>query len=190
VSAADYLSLVRIPLGVVFVMVARDPRLGFAVMVAAAISDVLDGWMARRHRAPDDHGRHRGDWLDPLCDKLFVAAVVIGIYVTRQPPLRLLVLLLAREIMQTVAIVVLRLLPALHRAAHDYNFKAHPVGKATTVTQFLTAAALLTGHPLATAAAWAAAALGALTVAIYVSRIRGLLPAVPPADPQARRSDR
>jgi len=188
-SAADYLSLVRIPLGVVFLLVARDLPLAFAVMAAAALSDVLDGWMARRHRAPDDHAHHRGDWLDPLCDKLFVSAVVLGIYLVRRPPVVLLVLLLSRELLQTTAVLALRLSPALHRLARDYNFKAHPLGKATTVMQFLTAAALLTGHPLAPAAATAAAVLGALTVAIYVSRVRSLLPA-PPAAPQPRRSDR
>jgi cardiolipin synthase len=191
VSAADYLSLVRIPLGLVFLAVARNQPLAFAVLVAAGLSDALDGWIARRQRPPDDHAHHRGDWLDPLCDKLFVAAVVLGIYLTRRPPLSLLLMLLTREILQTVAVTALRLVPALHRASRDYNFKAHPVGKATTVTQFLAAAALLIGHPLAWAVAWAAAALGVITVGVYVSRLKAALyPATAPEAPQARRTDR
>ena len=190
-SAADYLSLVRIPLGLLFLAVAGDVRLAFAVLVAAGISDALDGWMARRQRAPDDQGHHRGDWLDPLCDKLFVASVVLGLYLTRRPPVNLLVLLLTREILQTVAVAVLRLVPVLHRASRDYNFKAHPIGKATTVMQFCAAAALLIGHPLAWMAAWAAAALGLVTVGVYVGRIKAALcPATAPADPLPRRSDR
>jgi cardiolipin synthase len=191
VSAADYLSLVRIPLGLVFLAVGRNQALAFAVLVAAGLSDALDGWVARRQRPPDDHAHHRGDWLDPLCDKLFVASVVLGIYLTRRPPLGLLLMLLTREILQTVAVTVLRLVPSLHRASRDYNFKAHPIGKATTVTQFLAATLLLFGHPLAPAAAWAAAALGVITVGVYVSRLKtALYPATAPEVPQARRSDR
>jgi len=189
-SAADYLSLVRIPLGVLFLIVARNPPLAFAVMVAAGVSDVLDGWVARRQRAPGDQVRHRGDWLDPLCDKIFVACVVLGIYFTRQPPVALLVLLLGRELLQATAMLGLRVLTSFQRAARDYNFRAHPMGKATTVMQFLTAVALLTGHPLAPAAATAAALLGAVTVGIYVSRVKAVLPPAAPVETPARRSDR
>jgi phosphatidylglycerophosphate synthase len=192
VSTADYLSLVRIPLGFVFLAVAGDLPLALAVMAVAGLSDVLDGWMARRHRPPDDHAHHRGDWLDPLCDKVFVTAVVVGIYLQRHPPIELLLLLLTREILQTAAVTTMRLVPALHRVSRDYNFKAHPVGKATTVMQFFACTLLLIGHPLATAAVWVTAALGALTVAIYVSRVRALLPSAPEprVDPQVRRIDR
>jgi cardiolipin synthase len=172
-------------------VVARDLPLAFAVLAAAGLSDVLDGWMARRQRPPDDRRPHRGDWLDPLCDKLFVASVALGIYRVRQPPLTLLLLLLTREVLQTAAVLVQRLVPALHRSARDFNYRAHPLGKATTVMQFLACTALLFGHPLAVPAAWAAAVLGALTVGVYVSRARlPLAAAPPPADPQVRRSGR
>jgi cardiolipin synthase (CMP-forming) len=189
VSAADYLSLVRIPLGVAFVLTAGQTAVALAVLAAAGLSDMLDGWLARRMRGPDDHAPHRGDWLDPLCDKLFMAAVVLGLYLVRQPPLYLLVLLLAREILQTVSVTIMRLVPSLHRASRDYNFKAHPLGKATTVVQFLTGALLLLGHPLAQPAAFVTAGAGALSLAIYINRLRAPLAATTPP-PAARRSDR
>jgi phosphatidylglycerophosphate synthase len=172
VSAADYLSLVRIPLGLLFVVVVERVPIALAVLVAAGLSDVLDGWVARRSRPPGDEAHHRGDWLDPLCDKLFVGAVVLGLYLFRQPPVALLLLLITRELLQTVAVTALRLVPALHRASRDYNFKAHPVGKATTVAQFAAGAGLLVGHEAARYAVWLAAGLGVVTVAIYIGRLR------------------
>ena len=149
---------------------------------------MLDGWVARRQRkgseAAGEAHPHRGDWLDPLCDKLFVFAVVVGLYLARQPPLSLLALLLTREVLQTISVTVMRLVPSLHRASRDYDFKAHPLGKATTVVQFLTGALLLLDQPLARPAAYLTAALGVVTVAIYISRVRRILPAA------AHRSDR
>jgi cardiolipin synthase len=191
---ADYLSLVRIPLGVTFLLVVDRTGVALGVLIAAGISDVLDGWVARREQrararsAGPEAARtaaphpHRGEWLDPLCDKLFVTAVVLGLYLSQRPPLALLALMLTREILQTIAVVVLRLVPALHRASRDYDYKAHPLGKATTVVQFLTGGALLLGHPLARPAAYLTAALGLLSVALYISRVRRILPAAPRSD--------
>ena len=146
-SAADYLSLVRIPLGVVFLFVAARTVLAFAVLAAAGSSDVLDGWVARRQGRRPTRTPHRGDWLDPLCDKLFVAAVVVALHVTREVPVWLLLLMIAREILQSIAVTAMRLVPALHARSRDYDFKAHPIGKATTVVQFATGAALLLEQP-------------------------------------------
>jgi cardiolipin synthase (CMP-forming) len=171
VSVADCLSLVRIPLGVAFVFLAHNTALAMIVLVAAGVSDVLDGWFARRHRPAEDRGQHRGDWLDPLCDKLFVGAVVTGLYLARQPPILWLALLLTREALQLVAVTALRLVPTLHRLSRDYDFRANPLGKATTVVQFFAAAAMLVGHPLAGPVVWTAAAMGLVSVFIYVRRL-------------------
>jgi cardiolipin synthase (CMP-forming) len=171
VSVADYLSLVRIPLGVAFVFVAHETALALIVLVAAGVSDVLDGWFARRRRPAGDRGQHRGDWLDPLCDKLFVGAVVAGLYLARRPPPLWLGLLITREVLQLVAVTALRLVPTLHRLSRHFDFRANPLGKATTVVQFFAAAALLVGHPLAGPMVWVAAAMGLVSVFVYIRRL-------------------
>jgi phosphatidylglycerophosphate synthase len=175
VSVADCLSLARIPLGLVFLFVAGQRPWAMAVLLAAAITDVLDGWLARRCGPRRPGESHRGDWLDPLCDKLFAAAVVVGLLLTRPPPLALVFLFLARELLQLVAVTVMRMVPALHRVSRDYDFRAHPVGKAATVAQFATAAALVLGHPAAWTLAVICAVLGVVSVTIYIHRIRRLL---------------
>jgi cardiolipin synthase (CMP-forming) len=183
VGVADYLSLARIPLGVMFLGVAARPLWALVVLALAALTDVLDGWVARRCGPRPPGEPHRGDWLDPLCDKLFAAAVVAGLLVTNSPPLPWLVLLLLREILQLIAVTVLRLVPALHRVSRDYDFRAHPVGKATTVAQFVASALLVVNHPLAGVFCALCAVLGVASVAIYIHRIRGLLRAPPPHSP-------
>jgi cardiolipin synthase len=164
---------VRIPLGVVFVLFAANPTVALGILVLAGVSDVLDGWAARRNRPPGDHSRHRGDWLDPLCDKLFVAAVLLGVYLAHRPPLTLLLLVLTRELLQTTSMLVYQAVPSLRRGLR-YNYRAHPLGKATTVLQFITATALLYDHPAARPLAIATAVVGAASVAVYLNRARAL----------------
>ena len=77
--------------------------------------------------------------------------------------------------LQLVAVTVMRMVPVLHRASRDFDFRAHPVGKAATVAQFATAAALVMGHPSAWGLAITCAILGVASVTIYINRIRGLL---------------
>jgi cardiolipin synthase len=176
VTAADLLSLARIPLGVAFVIVAADVKAAFFVLAAAALTDVLDGWVARRATPATTAVPHRGDWLDPLCDKLFALAVVIGLLYAHDPPLLWLLLLLAREQLQLIAVVILRLMPTLREAARRFEYRAHPAGKATTVAQFAASAALLTKQGSAGVLCGLAALLGVISFAIYVQRIRSVLP--------------
>ncbi|MFC3229652.1 CDP-diacylglycerol--glycerol-3-phosphate 3-phosphatidyltransferase [Marinibaculum pumilum] len=52
-----------------------DPAAGWTALVlfaAAAVTDWFDGWLARRWQAQSDFGR----WLDPIADKLLVAAAL------------------------------------------------------------------------------------------------------------------
>ncbi|HEY0707335.1 MAG TPA: CDP-alcohol phosphatidyltransferase family protein [Polyangia bacterium] len=184
-TAADLLSLARIPLGVAFVIVAADVKAAFFVLAAAALTDVLDGWVARRTAPTVAAVPHRGDWLDPLCDKLFALAVVIGLLYAHEPPLTFLLLLLAREQLQLIAVVLMRLLPTLRQAAKQFEYRAHPVGKATTVAQFTACAALLTDHVTAGPLCGLAALLGVISFGIYVQRIRSVLPRQGPPSPAA-----
>ena len=172
-SVADYLSLVRIPLGVAFVFVAHDTTLALIVLVAAGLSDVLDGWVARRWRAPGrgttaSTGATGSTRCATSCSS---ARWWPGCTWPGSPPALWLALLLTREVLQLVAVTALRLVPTLHRLSRDYDFRANPLGKATTVVQFVAAAALLVGHPLAGPAVWAAAAMGVLSVFTYVRRL-------------------
>lgn len=172
-SLADFLSLVRIPLGVAFVAVAAHRTAALAIVAVSAFTDIADGWAARRSLGPESRTapRHHGDWLDPLCDKLFVAAMVAGLYIAHRPPVALLVLLLAREMLQLIAIAVYRTGRGLRRL-EPYNYRAGRVGKATTVVQFACALAILWGWREPWPLAAGAAILGIVSVVIHVRRVQ------------------
>ena len=85
--------------------------IAFVIFVAAAVSDVVDGYVARRSKQVTDLGK----LLDPIADKLLLLATLIPIYwITRYPmrqyaipwwghlPVWVAVLLLGREVFMTV----------------------------------------------------------------------------------------
>jgi phosphatidylglycerophosphate synthase len=168
-APANLLSLARLPLGASFwLVIDASPRHlwgPFAVLAAAAITDVLDGVVARRLGTA---ARGVGSWLDPLCDKLFVGAVLGAILFHRTVPLAALLLIVSRELIQLPLALIYRLLPVLHRWLR-YDFQASAIGKAATIFQFLAVAALLLDvavWPLA----WAAFATGIISLFDYLRR--------------------
>ncbi len=65
-----------------------------AVFAAGALSDGLDGWLARRHGMKTV----TGEWLDPLSDKLFVAAPVVAMAALGRFPIWAAVAIVGREV--------------------------------------------------------------------------------------------
>jgi phosphatidylglycerophosphate synthase len=154
---------------VAFVPLAARPRAALLVLALAAVSDMLDGWLARRNQ----RGKGWGAWLDPLCDKFFIVAVMAGLYLFPHPSLQVLLLILTREAAILLLFLVCRVVPSLRGLRYDYS--AHALGKATTVTQFLTAAAMLQQYAFGRYLALLCAALGLLCAGVYARRGRILV---------------
>lgn len=87
--------------------------LAFVIFIAAAVSDVVDGWWARKHNQVSELGQ----LLDPIADKLLLFAMLVPIFwITRHPtilvdyripwwgsfPVWVLLLLVGREVLITV----------------------------------------------------------------------------------------
>jgi phosphatidylglycerophosphate synthase len=184
---------VRVPLGVAFVPLAGRPTAALAILVLAGVSDVLDGWLARRNpqrltwepwkgfqtlRRWSAASKARqlptrlgwGEWLDPVCDKWFIIAVMAGLYLSQHPPLKVLLPIVTREIAILILFLIQRLVPSLRSMRYDY--RAHALGKAATAAQFLTATALLLALPAAPYLAALCALLGLLCAGVYAQRGR------------------
>jgi cardiolipin synthase len=134
-------------------------------MVLAGVTDVLDGWLARRLRRRQGREGERdiGAWLDPLTDKVFVVSTLAAVAWALRPPLWILPLVAARELAQVPLFFFLRLRGLERR----YDFRASFVGKLATVLQFAVVAALLLRHPSRDALAAAAGAAGLAAAAYY-----------------------
>lgn len=104
------LRLMMIP-GFVIAYSKGDVILSAAVLVLSGLTDVLDGWIARRFHAISDLGKV----LDPVADKLTIA-VVLSVLVEKHPVLLIpLVLLVIKELVMAVsgalAVVTTKVVP-------------------------------------------------------------------------------
>jgi cardiolipin synthase len=152
---ADVLSALRIPLAVAFVLVpGRSSRV--VILALAAASDLLDGWIARRL------GPSRlGPFVDPVADKLFMVAAFGVVAVSGRLAWYEIAGLLLRDLVATVAFVVVTV---RGRAA---SIPARAGGKAVTVAQVATLLAFLLDAELLRPLAWATAAVSLYAIWDY-----------------------
>ena len=176
---ANALTLSRIPLAAVFWWTYGDVRRSIAVVLLAALTDALDGTVARWGL----HGSKRptaGEWLDPLADKVFVVGVLGAIQFHDPAPWGLVALIAARELVLIPLAATYRLVMP---SRMPHAFKAGALGKAATIAELGAIVALTVHTPLAWPLAIASAALGLAAVGGYIARSRAARPA--PAFPGA-----
>jgi CDP-diacylglycerol--glycerol-3-phosphate 3-phosphatidyltransferase/cardiolipin synthase len=154
-TAADLLSLLRIPLAAAFVLVSdRTWQLGIVGM--AALSDLLDGPVARRFGSSVF-----GPVLDPIADKVFMAGAVGVVAFSGKLEVYEIVGVLLRDIAATVAFAA-TLLSHRPRA-----IPARSSGKAVTVAQVLTLVAFLLDSPYLRPIAWATSGIAVIAIWDY-----------------------
>lgn len=179
-GVAYALTLSRLAMAAAVWSVASDTKGVLALIAAAGITDVLDGWVARRadaSRGPRvdsdvaaDHARRGpGAWLDPFCDKVFVISLLAALWYVRGTQLLFLLLVGAREILQApMVILYLSLAGMRHRS--PYDFTADLAGKLTTLLQFLALAALFGRVTMAPVLAVTAGGVGIAAAGLYLRR--------------------
>jgi len=155
-SAADLLTAIRLPLAVAFPL-ASGPELRFAILLAAAGSDLLDGRIARRYGAS-----RMGVVLDPVADKLFMASAFGVVVFSGRLAWYEVAAALIRDIVATVAFAVTAV------RGRPSAIPARPGGKAVTVGQVLTLLAFLVDSPLIHPLAWGTAGAGLYAIWDYI----------------------
>jgi phosphatidylglycerophosphate synthase len=119
-------SLSRVVLAAAF-PAASSPMSRATLVAVASISDVLDGWLARRRNAVSRWGA----LIDPIADRAFVLAAAATLVAQGGlTPLQCAVLLV-RDVMTAIGFIVARLITWLRPVV----FRSRPLGKGVTVLQ-------------------------------------------------------
>ena len=97
------------------------------IFFAAGLTDILDGYLARRF----DQGSKLGALLDPIADKILITTAFVALMLTRGPwiakiPLWIIVTAISRDITIVLAGVV------TYRSLDSNRFKPSILGKITT----------------------------------------------------------
>jgi CDP-diacylglycerol--glycerol-3-phosphate 3-phosphatidyltransferase len=96
-SAADALTLLRALSGApIFIAIGYgESAIALAIFLAAALSDVLDGALARRSGTAEGHGV----LFDPLADKALVLMTLLGLALAGSAPLGIVAIVTVREVL-------------------------------------------------------------------------------------------
>jgi CDP-diacylglycerol--glycerol-3-phosphate 3-phosphatidyltransferase len=154
----NLLSFSRLLLAAGFVA-AGEPGARVGLIGAAAATDFLDGWLARRVHATSRWGA----LLDPIADRVFVLTAVATLLFTGALSTGAYFILIMRDLATAVGFLVARAIPRLR----PIQFKARVLGKVVTVLQLLALAAVLAHPPALRPLLGAVAASSVLAIADY-----------------------
>lgn len=154
------LSLCRAPLAAAFPLVFRSPVHAIAVLAAAGLSDVLDGWYARRFHQETTTGAA----LDGVMDKLFALSVLATLVLGRTLSLFEALVLSTREIGE--ALLLGAALIFRPRAA-DAGRSANRLGKLATVLQFASVIVVILDRGPRSLCVYATGTCGAVAAMAY-----------------------
>jgi len=171
-SIPNYLTLFRILLTPVFfiTLVSYTPEkeglrlIALAIFVVAALTDALDGLLARflKQRTA------LGQMLDPLADKILLVSAYIGLlFVTTlpfRPPLWITITIIFRDLILLFGFLTLNF------AAVKIEVQPNIWGKLTTVSQMLLLCFILLEWPVAIPLAFLTAAFTIASGIIYITR--------------------
>jgi len=133
----NILSIIRLLMAPVFVLVYFSGRqyanlLAAALYIAASVTDIIDGIIARKFNMTSELGKI----LDPLGDKVMTFTVLICITVSRLIPVWVVLIFAIKEILMGLGGLF------LHRKVSNIPHSNY-LGKAATVVFFLTCTALM-----------------------------------------------
>jgi cardiolipin synthase len=103
-NAISFIRLVMVPV-FLWLLVTGNDTTALIVLIIATTSDFVDGMIARNF----NQVTRLGMYLDPLSDRLFIAASVIGLAIRGLIPAPLLAIILARDIMLLSVVLYRRL---------------------------------------------------------------------------------
>ena len=154
-TAADLLTVSRIPLAVAFVIAgSKEWRLG--ILALAGVTDLFDGFVARRF------GSSRlGAFLDPVADKVFMAAAFGVVLMSGRLQWFEVVGVLARDIVAAIAFAFTLAF------GHPATIPARLGGKIVTVGQLFTILAFLLDSAYLRPIAWATGAIALYAIWDY-----------------------
>src|SRR2546427_1119631 len=155
VTWADVLTALRVPLAVAFPFV-HHPGAQLGVVAAVAVTDFFDGMLARRFGSS-----RAGAVLDPVADKLFMAAAFLTVARSgRLHPIEI-AGVLARDIVAALAFLGVGI------GRRPATLPARAGGKAVTVGQLLTLLAFIPDSSVVRPLGWATAAVGLYAIWDY-----------------------
>ncbi len=161
VLVPNLLSAARVPLALAFPLASGNASHALGILGFAGLTDVLDGWAARKL----GQATPVGALVDGVADKVFAASVLGTLVATRMLTPVSALLLATRELGELPLAV--RVLTSKRARLTEIDRKANRLGKVATALEFATVLAVIANVPGKNALLAATAACGAAAAATY-----------------------
>ncbi|HOW43756.1 MAG TPA: CDP-diacylglycerol--glycerol-3-phosphate 3-phosphatidyltransferase [Candidatus Aminicenantes bacterium] len=165
-TKANIITIIRflmVPFVVVILLTEMQNKefIAFAVFVTAAVTDALDGYVARKYDQVSDLGK----FLDPLADKLLVAAALIALVYLQEVETWVAAIIILRELFISFF--------RLYFLVNNASFSASVPAKLKTTFQIVALAILIIYRKLPYAAALKRLGDLVLYVAVFLTVYSG-----------------
>jgi cardiolipin synthase len=168
-SIPNLITLARILLVpvVVWAIAAGRMQMAFLLFLVAAISDAVDGFLAKRFGMKTELGAY----LDPLADKVLIVSIYVTLGITGVIPLWIVILVVSRDFMIVGAIILSWVID------RPVAIQPHTISKLNTAAQIVFACLVLASHgfnfdsePVLTLVMALVAVLTLLSVGLYLDK--------------------
>jgi len=134
-SIPNLITLARILLVpvIVWAIASREMQVAFALFIAAGVSDLIDGFLAKQFRMATELGAY----LDPLADKAMLVSIYVTLGIVEAIPRWLVIVVVWRDIMIVTAVILSWLVD------RPVKLKPLTISKVNTLAQILLAAFVL-----------------------------------------------
>lgn len=158
-NVPNLLTLCRFLLIPVYVMVfkAGYVKTAFLVLLVAGLTDVLDGYIARRRKLVTQ----LGSMLDPLADKSMMITVILSLVFSRMISWEAAIAMFLRDAGMIVG-------SAIFHFRGKRTVPANAMGKLTTVLYYIAILLIVFQFPFANAYLWFVITVSFLTSIIYI----------------------
>jgi cardiolipin synthase len=129
---------------VIWAIASGELRIAFVLFMVAAISDLIDGFLAKRFGMQTDLGAY----LDPLADKVLIMSIYLTLGITGIIPRWIVILVVSRDIMIIGAVILSWLVDK------PLTVKPLTISKINTAFQILYASIVLAANGFGIDAGW------------------------------------
>ena len=145
----------------VWAIAAGEMKIAFILFLLAGLSDLVDGYLAKRFNMATELGA----FLDPLADKALIVSIYVTLGIAGAIPRWLVILVVSRDIMIVGAIILSWLMN------NPVTLKPLTVSKLNTVAQILLALVVLASLAFEFEAWWAIQGLTALVAVLTLASV-------------------
>ena len=144
---------------VVWSILAGEHETAFILIFVAALSDALDGYLAKKF----GWSTHAGALLDPLADKVFMAGSFVAAVWVGLIPLWVTVVVISRDVIIVAGALV------YHWRVGEFRPQPSVLSKVNTFMQMLLVLAVVAQHYLKLPRGWLPALVAAVTITTLTS---------------------